>query len=283
MEEEGDFTAGANTSRHTSHHSTVHAVNTAGESRKLGTRVRDVANEVAGALGIRKLEVTDPERTASFVVLARSIVVVVDLRRVGFLENGTILEKLDATSHELMDVAEVENVIGKIVNIEFESDGKVSVLRPFRKGMEELGFVVIETEVVGIHRKRGNACVVTVFSEVFSGLEVHRRGTGHVIRAGTGRSRRSDSGLKFVDIGMRSIGVVSKAQGMVVVGTITLKQGSGQRRLNVRGGNAGTVVYDTPSREKNRQILRLCCPEFSQLSLPGRSDKSFRPPCRGWG
>mmetsp|Transcript_7741 Transcript_7741/g.22750 ORF Transcript_7741/g.22750 Transcript_7741/m.22750 type:complete len:233 (+) Transcript_7741:994-1692(+) len=142
-----------------------------------------------------------------------------------------------------MNVTEVENIIGEIVHVELESDGEGSVLGPLGDGMEELGLVVVESEVFGVTGDGGDTRVVTVLSEVLPILEVHGGRARHVVAADAGRTGGDDPRLELVDIGVSAVGEVREAEGVIVVRAVSLNETVRLPHFHAERGVNGAVAF----------------------------------------
>jgi len=72
-------------------------------------------------------------------MLSWLVVIIAELRHVSiFLERLTVSQELDASGHELMDVAEIEDILREIsVFVKLEEYAKVAIANPLWQGMKE--------------------------------------------------------------------------------------------------------------------------------------------------
>ena len=123
---------------------------------------------------------------------------------------------------KITNMAKVEDILSKVLVVKLERDRKGAKGSPFRKGIEELGLVVIETEVILSVSDASEHGIIAVCTQVLSGLKVHWSWAAHKIGACTVRSWRDYAWLKLIDVVMSAVGEVRKAKGVVVVGHMTL-------------------------------------------------------------
>ena len=129
---------------HAGHHEAIHCIDTASEVGLF------VAHELAWALRMGELERRQAERSAGRVEGARFGMSVVDGGKVIWVDGRAIVEKLNATRHVLVNVAEIEEIcVVILVVLQFNAVG--SIARPFARRVEEFRLVVIQSNLVPVH------------------------------------------------------------------------------------------------------------------------------------
>jgi len=153
------------------------------------------------------------------VVFGRLIVLVAKFRQVRiFLEKLAVLEKLDASSHELVDMAEVKDIFCEIsVFVKLEVHAEVAIANPLWQRVKEQRLIVIKAKVVLVRGNGDQIGVVGITTLVFVSDEVHGSGARQVRAAGARGTGGHNAWLQLVSVGVRPVRKVGKAQRVVVV------------------------------------------------------------------
>mmetsp|Transcript_24626 Transcript_24626/g.68665 ORF Transcript_24626/g.68665 Transcript_24626/m.68665 type:complete len:435 (+) Transcript_24626:98-1402(+) len=227
VHEQGLRAAGRHARRHAGHHVAVHRVDAAAELFQGAVVAWYVADEAVGAFGMRQLEGVQVERAAVLVVVAHDVVLVRNHGLVLVLrDEDVVLQELDASGHELMDVTEVEDIAIESGGLRIhELDLEVTVAGPVGRRVEEERLVVVKAEVVLSHGHVGDGWDVAVLSDVVAVLEVHWRWAGGLGLQGAalvGGGWCRNAWLQLILLVMGSISEVRESERMVPVGAVGL-------------------------------------------------------------
>ena len=137
---------GGNIGGHTGHHGTVHRVNTASELSNSAAGL--VTGEGCGTVVVGELELFETKSTTRLVVCAGYLVIIRDLGRV--IRGDGIscgVNELDTSTHEVVDVAEVEEVSNEVIVSRVTKKDIPFASKPVKDGVEKLWFVGIKSEI----------------------------------------------------------------------------------------------------------------------------------------
>mmetsp|Transcript_17520 Transcript_17520/g.40385 ORF Transcript_17520/g.40385 Transcript_17520/m.40385 type:complete len:298 (+) Transcript_17520:559-1452(+) len=242
MVEQGDGIVIVDVGCHTDKHGTVHGVHAVSELSDGSLRL--VTHKFLGTLLVGKLEFFQSEGSALLIVCTGDLVIVRDGRGIDGVQGISVgVDEFDTAGHELVNVAEVEEILFEVVVFGVKERNLVVGTQPVEDRVEELWLVRVKSEIIFAHGGDGSDLgVVTVCSEVFAILDVHRSWAVVVGITAVGGSCAGNTGFQLWLIVKGSIGAVSESEGVVVVGTVGLDKVVGCSLLDTESRVGSTTV-----------------------------------------
>jgi len=210
---------------HVEVHGAVHGAQAVAKVAELGVGAHERVHARGGVrVGLEAVG------AALFVEGRGRLVVVGRERGLVLLREGhaVFAEDLDAAAHARVDVAEVEEVRGRVLGD--REVHLVGVLGPLVRGEEEVGLVDVEAKVLA-----ADVDAVVVAADELAVLEVHGRLAREVVGAGGRGARGRDARLELVDAVVGAVGQVREAQRVVPVGRDALVEEVGLARHQADG------------------------------------------------